>query len=184
MSQQESWWGKGSDPILIMYLAFAEAWPTQSKLKSNLFDKPASPAPLATFLQCEPRGHWTAAVFASSAASSSSFCTSCPPSPAHRCRQGAAGEARALPPPLSRGATVEVAPVTLHRGCVLVRTMRRLTSFWGVFRWKKEETRIMFERALRQNPCTDTIHETSVSPWHTDWVVISLCCIPTPLFLK
>lgn len=39
---------------------------------------------------------------------------------------------------------------------MLVRTMKRLTRFWGVFRWK-EGTWIMFEKALRQNLGTDII---------------------------
>lgn len=59
------------------------------------------------------------------------------------------------------------APGTQHRGCVPVMMMKRLTRFWGVFCWKKEGTKIIFERALRQNPCTDTIKahiKTGVSP--------------------
>lgn len=62
---------------------------------------------------------------------------------------------------------------------MLVRTMKRLTRFWGVFRWK-EGTWIMFEKALRQNLGTDIIraqYKTNVSSRYKS-MVIFLPCIP------
>lgn len=64
--------------------------------------------------------------------------------------------------------------------------MKRLTTFWRVFCWKKEGTQIIFERALRQNPSTDAIKAHLKQVFLPDILdgCLFLCLVFLPLFLE